>query len=61
MAAGRPKTKPETQLTITLKVMLTKDQEAAIRRFAGGNMSGWARMVLLNEVRRLEAIERKGK
>lgn len=45
--AGRPTKEPGERMTIPLKIMLTPSQDAMIRQAAGGDVSAWARPILL--------------
>jgi hypothetical protein len=45
--AGRPTKEPGERMDVPLKIMLTSSQDALIRQAAGGDVSGWARPILL--------------
>lgn len=45
--AGRPTKEPGQKMTVPLKIMLTPEQNELIRKAAGGDVSAWARPILL--------------
>ena len=49
--AGRPKKDPSERMTIPLRIMLTASQDELIRQAAAGDVSAWARPILLEAAR----------
>jgi len=49
--AGRPTKEPGEKMDIPLKIMLTSSQDELIRQAAGGDVSAWARPILLQAAR----------
>jgi hypothetical protein len=50
--AGRPTKEPGEKMDIPLRIMLTSSQNDLIRQAAGGDVSGWARPILLQAARK---------
>lgn len=48
---GRPPKEPGERMTIPLRIMLTASQDELIRQAAAGDVSGWARPILLQAAR----------
>lgn len=60
--AGRPTKEPGEKMDIPLRIMLTASQDELIRQAAAGDVSGWARPILLEAARKsLARTERKPK
>ena len=49
--AGRPTKEPGQRMDVPLKIMLTAEQSELIREAAGGELSAWARAILLQAAR----------
>ena len=49
--AGRPTKEPGEKMDIPLRIMLTASQDELIRRAAAGDVSAWARPILLAAAR----------
>lgn len=58
--AGRPTKEPGQKMSIPLKIMLTPAQNDLIRQAAGGDVSAWARPILV-EIARQQTTKGKSK
>lgn len=56
--AGRPTKEPGEKMDVPLRIMLTASQNELIRQAAGGDVSSWARAILLEAARRQAAKKR---
>jgi hypothetical protein len=50
--AGRPTKEPGQKMSVPLKIMLTPEQSELIRQAAGGDVSSWARPILIESAKR---------